>query len=1039
MKLKRLLSLTGFLTAILMFTGGSSLHAADLIRIGSAQAFAGGNDTVSVYVTTDEAYNAVEILLSFDPAKFSYEEGSLVYDQEAWNPAWGAPDVLADSVNGTVRVSFVSPTVLDAAVPQSAVALKLFSVVLNVAEGVATGTETITPSGMFASRDEEYNPVEHVVTNLTAGSFLVQTAFTISVEENVQASPGYATPVNIYLTNAKDAVGVQFTLTFASAQLEYAGTVELNQEAWQDGTPQPVEVTPAAGEVQVVIYASATAKIPVSNDPRWIAKVYLKTADGAAETAVNPLTLSEGMVVTVDEFEPIENSATLVDGNFEILAKQSLKVSTDAAAPQGGSDTVKVYLKTAETAVGVEAELKFDADQFTADESSVVFNKAIFSGLEANVTVDVLVTDSTLKVTALPAAQDSIAGSDVEKDLFSVVLQVKEDATPASYDLDISGMLTTRDENYDTEEWPITSVTKGAFLVRSPFELQVQSMTVLPLTKQTVNILLTNRDIVIGGQVVVKFNSTELTYEEGSLVVNSDIWSAGAPTSEVEAGADSVAVRLYDLTGQTTIAAGGSGQVLLSLDLTLSSVLAVGDTAWINVEGLAAVPDPDDPSDPLEQIATGISGYIAVSEEVGPTEPEDVTYLKVMPVVAAAGGAANSTKVMLYSVEKDVAGVGFKFKFDQTKIQLTSVAEGADVPVPYGVVYPIDLDSANTNGEFILSAIDTSLANPIAAGTEAEIVVVGLQVLEGVATGHIPLTLEEASLSDPEGLDIPVTVTNGYVSVVIPTGADLNGDGVIDARDLWYYLNNPMTVLIDDLAACIATLLAQPLPSTMLASAQDAVYTASAADGAALINLNTDFEIILARFTFSYDNSYGVADVQLSQALAGKVFIKKMFVEGKLVVDIISLTGLVPAELGSEMFSVAFRDASHQEVGLTLEKVEVADRSGKVYIEAAKVNVAKALPKVFSLSQNSPNPFNPSTTISYEIPESSGAAKVVVAVYNIRGQKVITLVDELKEAGQYSVNWNGRNENGRRVSSGVYFYRMSAGDFTAVRKMVIVK
>ncbi|KPJ58768.1 MAG: hypothetical protein AMJ46_13655 [Latescibacteria bacterium DG_63] len=1036
MKLKRLLSLTGFLTAILMFTGGS-LHAADLIRVGSAQAFAGGNDTVSVYVTTDEAYNAVEILLSFDPAKFNYEEASLVYDQEAWNPAWGAPEVLADSVNGTVEVSFVSLTVLDAAVPQSAVALKLFSVVLNVAEGVATGTETITPSGTFFSRTEEYDPVEHVVTNLTAGSFLVQTAFTISVEENVQASPGYATPVNIYLTNAEDAVGVQFTLTFDSNQLEYAETVELNQEAWQDGTPQPVEVTPAAGEVQVVIYGTVTAKIPVSNDPRWIAKVYLETADGAAETAVNPLTLTEGIVVTVDEFEPIVNSATLLDGNFEILAKQSLRVSTDAAAPQGGSDTVKVYLKNSETAVGVEAELKFDADQFTADESSVVFNKAIFSGSEAGVTVTLLSTDSTVNVTALPAAQDSIAGSDVEKDLFSVVLQVKEDATPASYDLDISGMLTTRDENYDTEELPITSVTKGAFLVRSPFELQVQSLTALPLTKQTVNILLTNRDLVIGAELVVRFDSDELTYEEGSLVVNSDIWSAGAPiTDYVDAGTDSVAVGLHGPDPQTEIPAGGSGQVLLSLDFTLVIVLAVGDTAGINVEGLVATHIDYDPQ---EEVATGISGYIAVSEEVGPPEPEEVTYLKVMPVVAAAGGAANSTKVMLYSVEKDVAGIGFKFKFDQTKIQLTSVAEGADVPVPYGVVYPIDLDSANTNGEFILSAIDTSLANPVSAGQEAEIVVVGLQVLEGVATGQIPLTLEEASLSDTGGVDIPVTVTNGYVNVVIPTGADLNKDGVIDARDLWYYLNNPITVLIDDLAACIAELLAQPLPSTMLASAQDAVYTASAADGAALINLNTDFEIIVARFTFSYDNSYGVADVQLSQALAGKVFIKKMFVEGKLVVDIISLTGLVPAELGSEMFSVAFRGASHEEAALTLEKVEVADRSGKVYIEAAKVNAAKTLPKVFALSQNSPNPFNPSTTISYEIPESSDAVKVVMAVYNIRGQKVITLVDELKEAGQYSVNWNGRNENGRRVSSGVYFYRMSAGDFTAVRKMVIVK
>lgn len=1033
MKLKRLLSLTGFLTAILMFTGGS-LQAADLIRVGSAQAFAGGNDTVNVFITTDEAYPGVQITLSFDATKFSYEEGSLVYNQSAWNPAWGAPDVTAPEDSGWIKVSLFSLTEDDAAVPQTAVALNLFSVVLNVAEGVATGTETITPSGIFISRTEEYDLVENVVTNLTAGSFLIQSAFTISVEENVQASPGYATPVNVYLTNAKDAAGVQFTLNFDSDQLEYAETVEMNQEIWQDGTPQPVEVTPAAGEVTVAIYSITTAKIPLSNDPRWVAKVYLKTAEGAIESAVNPLTLTDAMVITVDEnFDLVENTATLVNGNFEIMAKQSLKVSTDAAAPQGGSDMVKVYLKNSEYAVAVQAELKFDASQFTVDQSSVVFNKAIFAGSEANVNVDLVFTDSTITAAGWNTL-DSIPGSDVEKDLFSVVLQVKEDATPASYELDISGTLTTKDENYDTYELPITSVTKGAFLVRSPFEFQVQSLTALPLTKQTVNILLTNRDLVVATQLVVKFDSDELTYDDGSLVVNGDIWSGGLPTTEVEAGTDSVAVNLYDVVGAKEIAAGGSGQVLVSLDFTLGSALAIGDTSLINVEGLVVTRDEE--YDPQEEAATGISGYIAVAEEAGPVEPEDVTYLKVMPVVAAAGGSANSTKIMLYSVEKDVAGVGFKFMFDQTKLQLTAVAEGAGI-AGLTLAAPVDLDSANANGEFVLAA--AGVDNPIAAGAEAEFLSVTLQVLEGVATGQIPLTLEEASLSDTGAVDIPVTVTNGYVSVVEPTGSDLNGDGVVDARDLWYYLNYPMSVLFDDLAACIAELLAQPLPSSMLASAQDAVYTASAADGAALINLNTDFEIIAARFTFSYDNSYGIADVQLSQALAGKVFIKKMFVEGKLVVDIISLTGLIPAELGSEMFSVAFREADHQEAGLTLEKVEVADRSGKVYIEAAKVNAAITLPKAFALSQNSPNPFNPSTTISYEIPETSGAVKVVMAVYNIRGQKVITLVDELKESGQYSVNWNGMDQKGHRVSSGVYFYRMNAGDFSAVRKMVILK
>jgi hypothetical protein len=1036
MKLKRLLSLTGFLTAILMFTS-ASLHAADLIRVGNAQAFAGGSDTVDVFVTTDTTYPAVEITLSYSADIFSYEEGSLVYNETAWNPAWGAPEISADEDAGTVKVAFYSIN-LDAAVPKSAVALKLFSVVLNVDEEADIGTEAIAPSGIFVSVDEDYEPVPTEITDLTDGSFVIQTAFTLSVEENVEASPGYATPVNIYLTNAKDAVSVEFTLTFDSDQLEYAESVELNQAAWQDGSPQPAEVTATDGEVKVAIYSiSATAKIPVSNDPRWIAKIYLVTAEGAEETAENPLTMAEGIVVTVDEnYETTENDADLVSGNLEILAQQSLRVSTDVAAPQGGSDEVKVYLKNAQTAVAVEAEIKFDKDQFTVEEAAVVFNKAIFSGSEASISYDVAVTDSTVKVAGYPIGLDSIPGSDAEKEFFSVMLQVNEDADPDIYELDISGMLTVRDENYETEEVPITSVTKGEFLIRSALELQVESLDALPLTKQTVNILLTNRDLVIGAEVVVAYNSLELAYEEGSLEINGDIWSAGLPTTEIEVVEDTITVRLYDLNALTTVPAGGSGQVLLSLDFTLGSILAVDDTSEIFVEGLAAVPDPDDPFSPLTQVATGIAGYIAVVEEVEPTEPEDENYLKVSSVVAAAGGATNTTKILLYSAEKDVAGVGFKFTFDQTKLQLTAVTEGSGI-AGLALAAPVDLVAANADGEFVIAAAGTE--NLIAAGAEVEFLDVTLQVLEGVATGQVALTLQEASLSDAEAEDIPVTVTSGYVSVVIPTGPDLNSDGEVDIRDLWYYLRNPMMVLFEDLAACIAEILAQPLPETMLASAQDAVYTASAADGAALINLNTDFEIVLARFTFSYDNSYVVTDVQLSQALAGKVFIKKMFVEGKLVVDIISLTGLVPAELGSEMFSVAFRDASHQEADLTLEKVEVADRSGKVYLEAAKVNAAVALPKAFALSQNSPNPFNPSTTISYEIPESSGSVKVVMAVYNIRGQKVITLVDELKETGQYSVNWNGQDESGRRVSSGVYFYRMNAGDFKAVRKMVIVK
>ena len=97
------------------------------------------------------------------------------------------------------------------------------------------------------------------------------------------------------------------------------------------------------------------------------------------------------------------------------------------------------------------------------------------------------------------------------------------------------------------------------------------------------------------------------------------------------------------------------------------------------------------------------------------------------------------------------------------------------------------------------------------------------------------------------------------------------------------------------------------------------------------------------------------------------------------------------------------------------------------------------LPKAFNLAQNYPNPFNPSTTVSYSIPEGSGQVKVELRIFNLRGQEVRTLVNDTRGPGQYTVNWDGTESNGRNVSSGVYFYRISAGDFHATRKMVILK
>ena len=97
------------------------------------------------------------------------------------------------------------------------------------------------------------------------------------------------------------------------------------------------------------------------------------------------------------------------------------------------------------------------------------------------------------------------------------------------------------------------------------------------------------------------------------------------------------------------------------------------------------------------------------------------------------------------------------------------------------------------------------------------------------------------------------------------------------------------------------------------------------------------------------------------------------------------------------------------------------------------------LPKISCLAQNSPNPFNPSTTISYTVASVESLVPVKLEVFNMRGQLIRTLVNELAEPGEYSFFWLGLDDHGKELPSGVYFYRMRAGDFVATRKMVIVK
>jgi hypothetical protein len=135
--------------------------------------------------------------------------------------------------------------------------------------------------------------------------------------------------------------------------------------------------------------------------------------------------------------------------------------------------------------------------------------------------------------------------------------------------------------------------------------------------------------------------------------------------------------------------------------------------------------------------------------------------------------------------------------------------------------------------------------------------------------------------------------------------------------------------------------------------------------------------------------------------------------------------------------TLGFRSSGlNRDIDFAIVNAMVDDANGLAIATNLAEFTAKALPTVYSLSQNYPNPFNPTTTIDYSIPKSG---KVELAIYNIAAQKVRTLVNEKQDASFYKVVWDGRNDNGESVASGMYFYRLVSGNFSKIEKMTLVK
>jgi len=163
--------------------------------------------------------------------------------------------------------------------------------------------------------------------------------------------------------------------------------------------------------------------------------------------------------------------------------------------------------------------------------------------------------------------------------------------------------------------------------------------------------------------------------------------------------------------------------------------------------------------------------------------------------------------------------------------------------------------------------------------------------------------------------------------------------------------------------------------------------------------------------------------------------------EGKVIGGISYLSNGRIGKTGEGVFlKVRFRaETSHQARSNLIPEITFIAPNGHDYF-VVEINKPKEgpekLPTEFSLSQNYPNPFNSSTIIRFGIKET---CPVELTLYNLLGQRVVTLLDQIKQPGFYAVRWDGRNARGVPVGSGIYFCKLQAGSFKSIKKLALLK
>ncbi|HQV32547.1 MAG TPA: FlgD immunoglobulin-like domain containing protein, partial [Calditrichia bacterium] len=539
---------------------------------------------------------------------------------------------------------------------------------------------------------------------------------------------------------------------------------------------------------------------------------------------------------------------------------------------------------------------------------------------------------------------------------------------------------------------------------------------------------------------------------------------------DVQVIADATGLSAGSYRGQINIASNDpvTPDTSVAVNLTVGTVIApqIGVTP-VEISDSLAMGDSMDVIVEISNIAPNGALDLTWNAAVLNSGAADAirTYQSSLPVAGAVSGTESSVGLAprgfdaiiapgdgtINNLLESVGSIGYGAELITPawwRMPVSDFANPVPLGAPAGALFAGDFDDAGTfaaidNGTGSLIVIDTANGVGTALGTLT------------VQAGHTwtGLTYDAtrgtwfASSTDGASSALytvdPVSVTATLVGTTTVAGLIIDiaaaPDGTIWAHDI-----GQDAIFTVDPATAAPTLIGATGFDANFAQGMDvdpatgllylAAYNNTAGAGELrLVDTSTGSTTLLASYGFAEIGAFGI----LPEALVpGPEFVSLVgSVSGTIIAGdtdnlVVRLYGV---DVANDTTLTAAIEVRSNDPATPVVMIPVS-----LFIDNPSVGIGDnpSIPQDFAVSQNYPNPFNPTTTIAYQLPRASD---VTLVIYNVLGQQVRSLVNARVEAGRFEVVWDGLNDAGSRVASGIYLYRFEAADFHQIHKMILLK